>query len=272
MTTLHEYLLQSERRRGEEEACLLRFGYLLILLLWSLLGGGGVWLSLAPLILMGTNGVYLGRLHRDRSALPASLFLGGELVLAALWSYQLGGSPLMPAILSFLILYAASLRLHISLILLGAGGALVLMNGLYLCSLWPMRSTLGLSPLAWPGFSSQVTATLSLLLFSFAAMSRPRIIRRLVRKQQDYFDRSRSEQTDLEPAILRLCAEGDLSGREQEVLKVLIQGKTYRMIAGELFISTDTVKSHVKSIYRKTGVGSRGELLTRLREQAPLEG
>jgi len=41
----------------------------------------------------------------------------------------------------------------------------------------------------------------------------------------------------------------------------LLQGKTYRIIAGELYISENTVKYYVKNIYSKLKIQSRGELV-----------
>jgi DNA-binding NarL/FixJ family response regulator len=48
-----------------------------------------------------------------------------------------------------------------------------------------------------------------------------------------------------------------LTARELEVLAVLAQGKTNRVIAAELFISEKTVASHVSHIFTKLGVASR---------------
>ncbi len=59
----------------------------------------------------------------------------------------------------------------------------------------------------------------------------------------------------------------DLSGfteREREVVVGLLQRKSYRMIAQELFISENTVKYHVKNIYSKMSVQSRDELIALL--------
>jgi len=50
-----------------------------------------------------------------------------------------------------------------------------------------------------------------------------------------------------------------LTGREQDVLKLLVRGLPYQEVADALAISRNTVASHVKSIYRKLEVGSRGE-------------
>jgi len=52
-----------------------------------------------------------------------------------------------------------------------------------------------------------------------------------------------------------------LSERERQVASLLLQRKTYKMIAGELFISENTVKYYVKNIYSKLGIRSREELI-----------
>ena len=52
-----------------------------------------------------------------------------------------------------------------------------------------------------------------------------------------------------------------LSPRESEVLGLLARGRTATYIAGELYVSKETVKVHVRHIYEKLGVHSRTELL-----------
>jgi DNA-binding NarL/FixJ family response regulator len=61
--------------------------------------------------------------------------------------------------------------------------------------------------------------------------------------------------------IEELCAGpgGVLSLREQEVLRELAQGLDNRAIAERLYVSQDTVKSHLRSVYRKLGVSTRAE-------------
>jgi LuxR family maltose regulon positive regulatory protein len=56
---------------------------------------------------------------------------------------------------------------------------------------------------------------------------------------------------------------GTLSSREVEVLQLLAAGLSNREIAGELFVSTETVKKHTASIYGKLGVGGRVEAVSR---------
>jgi DNA-binding NarL/FixJ family response regulator len=60
-----------------------------------------------------------------------------------------------------------------------------------------------------------------------------------------------------EPA--RTAGDGavELSGREHEVLRLIVEGRDNAAIAAELFISPNTVKSHVASIFAKLDVESR---------------
>lgn len=55
--------------------------------------------------------------------------------------------------------------------------------------------------------------------------------------------------------------DSPLSERETEVLKGISQGKSYSKIALDLFISGDTVRSHIKNIYQKLAVNSKAEAL-----------
>jgi LuxR family maltose regulon positive regulatory protein len=50
-----------------------------------------------------------------------------------------------------------------------------------------------------------------------------------------------------------------LSQQEARVLKLLVAGLSNGEIASELIVSTNTVKTHVKSIYRKLNIRSREE-------------
>jgi LuxR family maltose regulon positive regulatory protein len=59
----------------------------------------------------------------------------------------------------------------------------------------------------------------------------------------------------------------DLTARELTVLRLLGGGRSEREIGQELFLSFNTVHSHVKSIYRKLGVSSRVDALARAREE-----
>jgi len=55
----------------------------------------------------------------------------------------------------------------------------------------------------------------------------------------------------------------DLSEREKEVLQLLVNGYSYKMIASEMFIAIDTVRSHIKKIYEKLHVNSKSEAVAK---------
>lgn len=54
-----------------------------------------------------------------------------------------------------------------------------------------------------------------------------------------------------------------LTQRERDVLEQLCEGKSYRSIGDTLFISQDTVRSHIKSIYKKLEVNSKSEAVAK---------
>jgi DNA-binding NarL/FixJ family response regulator len=54
-----------------------------------------------------------------------------------------------------------------------------------------------------------------------------------------------------------------LTPRETEVLRLLVDGFSYKMVAAELNVSIDTVRSHIKSIYRKLHVNSMSEAVVK---------
>jgi DNA-binding NarL/FixJ family response regulator len=55
----------------------------------------------------------------------------------------------------------------------------------------------------------------------------------------------------------------NLSEREKEVLQLLVNGYSYKMIASEMFIAIDTVRSHIKKIYEKLQVNSKSEAVAK---------
>jgi DNA-binding CsgD family transcriptional regulator len=57
-----------------------------------------------------------------------------------------------------------------------------------------------------------------------------------------------------------------LSAREREVLRYLSTMLTTSEIAGELFVSVNTIKTHTRSIYRKLGASRRDAAVSRAYE------
>lgn len=67
------------------------------------------------------------------------------------------------------------------------------------------------------------------------------------------------------PELAPLIADAyDLTERERLVTELVAQGHSTRGIARRLHMSTYTVQDHLKSIFDKSGTGSRGELVARL--------
>ena len=69
--------------------------------------------------------------------------------------------------------------------------------------------------------------------------------------------------TPAELAPIILVAYG-LTRREADVARLVLQGKPTKVISRELRISQHTVEDHLKAIFNKVGVGSRGELTARV--------
>ena len=80
--------------------------------------------------------------------------------------------------------------------------------------------------------------------------------------------------------VLRAVAHGDLergadsglSSREMEVLACLAQGKTTAQIAAELFISENTVKTHVRHILEKLEASNRAEAVSKATQMGLIGG
>ena len=65
----------------------------------------------------------------------------------------------------------------------------------------------------------------------------------------------------------RRLAEGDMpTDAEMRVLRALAGPSSYSVIAQELFLSPNTVKTHVKALNRKLGTSTRAEAVSRARE------
>ena len=59
----------------------------------------------------------------------------------------------------------------------------------------------------------------------------------------------------------------NLSEREKEILRMMAETSNYKIIAEKLFISYETVRTHVKNIYKKLHVTSRSEAVMKAIQQ-----
>jgi DNA-binding NarL/FixJ family response regulator len=75
----------------------------------------------------------------------------------------------------------------------------------------------------------------------------------IARKVLELFPRQPAANTDLDL----------LTPREQAVLRSLAAGNSYKMVAGELGISIETVRTHIKRIYEKLHVHSVAEAIAK---------
>jgi DNA-binding NarL/FixJ family response regulator len=74
-----------------------------------------------------------------------------------------------------------------------------------------------------------------------------------------------ADQLCVPSGALPVLAGPVFSHREKQVLKLLVAGLTNSEIAGRLYLSESTVKSHLSSSFRKLGVSSRAEVVRRAR-------
>jgi DNA-binding NarL/FixJ family response regulator len=59
----------------------------------------------------------------------------------------------------------------------------------------------------------------------------------------------------------------NLSEREKEVLALLVKGLSLKMIADQIFVSRETVKTHIKNIYSKLHVNCAAEAVAKTLQQ-----
>ena len=70
--------------------------------------------------------------------------------------------------------------------------------------------------------------------------------------------------TEVAPVIM--LAYG-LTAQERKITGLISRGLSTAEVADEIYISTDTVQDHLKSVFAKTGTGSRAELVATLMRQ-----
>ncbi len=61
----------------------------------------------------------------------------------------------------------------------------------------------------------------------------------------------------------KIKEESPLTDREKQVVESLVDGLSYKMIAGRLEISIGTIFTHIKNIYKKLHVNSKGEVISK---------
>jgi DNA-binding CsgD family transcriptional regulator len=77
-----------------------------------------------------------------------------------------------------------------------------------------------------------------------------------------------SQHTDIDNEQFYIFSKYEMSKREMEVCRLLLQGYTMRQISGILSIAYSTVNTYCTSAYRKLGINSRTELLLMFKDYA----
>lgn len=81
-----------------------------------------------------------------------------------------------------------------------------------------------------------------------------------IRELREFFDAYRPSEASVEERCSRAAREYDLTRREEAILVLLLEGKTRAEVAAELYVSDNTVKTHIRNLYRKMGVSGKTEL------------
>lgn len=84
-------------------------------------------------------------------------------------------------------------------------------------------------------------------IFAGGSPMSPNIARRIV----EFFNPKQNE------------GQKELSTREKEIVVALVDGLSYKLVADRLNISIDTVRQHIRSIYRKLNVNSKAEVISK---------
>ncbi|MDD4421754.1 MAG: LuxR family transcriptional regulator [Eubacteriales bacterium] len=117
------------------------------------------------------------------------------------------------------------------------------------------------------GMPSAEIAVIALCIVCITLVLLPSLNRKLVLLLKShtyltvYDNMSPSRKTDI---ILQTKTLDPLTVREQQVLQLILSAKSNREISAILFISENTVKTHIKNIFSKYDVSSRAELISTL--------
>lgn len=115
------------------------------------------------------------------------------------------------------------------------------------------------------------TAARTRVLAPFALAPRP-TLRTLMRQEDSQGCRWVEDALSSAPEPMPNAIEViDLTNTEQRVLQLLADGESRPVIAQALFVSANTVKFHVRNLYRKLGVDSRDDAITKAYQLRLLE-
>ena len=114
----------------------------------------------------------------------------------------------------------------------------------------------------WLGFSLLIIGLLIAILFLIrknnkVKMEKLRSEIKLRLTETNQLKSELAESKENKPVQLNEVLKEKLSEREQEILELLIEGLSNKQIAEKLFLSVNTIKTHILSLYNKLGVNNR---------------
>jgi DNA-binding NarL/FixJ family response regulator len=62
--------------------------------------------------------------------------------------------------------------------------------------------------------------------------------------------------------------QSPLTAREEQIVEAIEQGLSYKLVADRLGISLNTVRAHIRTVYEKLQISSKGELMARQRNSS----
>lgn len=189
--------------------------------------------------------------------IPAEGFLGTEAA-----GYLISMGMTLMSLLISLLFYDLAKRMGIAVIALFG---VMRVNSLF--NLWGSQCAEGLNALGLSANVQDIVITVAVVLLVLASTL-------MLLSEKDLASRwgiKLLETENLEEESLRAEAVAErcdavsnqyhLSPREDEICRLMAQGKTNGEIERELFIASGTLKAHIQHIYVKCGVHSRKELL-----------
>jgi DNA-binding NarL/FixJ family response regulator len=81
----------------------------------------------------------------------------------------------------------------------------------------------------------------------------------IARKVMDHFSKNPAIAVQAAPERERV----DLTAKEQEIVAGLVDGLSYKLLADRMGLSIDTIRFHIKNVYRKLHVNSKGEVISK---------
>lgn len=117
------------------------------------------------------------------------------------------------------------------------------------------------------GLDEKDLLIIALIVIVISIMIMPVMIKRLYlllesnKFIETYQEQSQDQKIEFEN---RIPNYHDLTNREQEILQQILRGKSNKEISTELYISENTVKTHVRNILQKYNVTNRAQLISKI--------